>query len=318
MRGGCIRFAVSVAFAMLPLSACQPADRLQEPTPTHPAEAASQDARAHIVDVVALDFAFEAPCEIPSGWTTFRMKNAGQMIHFALLTRLPEGITFTQYLETVVPAFDQVWLQLRDGKIDQAQAGQDLGRLLPEWYLSSAKQMGGPGFVAPGLTAETTVNLDAGTYVMECYVKTADGTFHTSLGMIRPLTVTEVLSAASAPDADIQITLTNYEMAVEGTLTPGAHTVAVHFEEHPEFGLGNDVHLARLDADTDIGTLVEWLNWMNIGGLQPPAPALFVGGTHEMPVGNTAYFTVTLEPGRYVWIAESTAAQGMLNEFVVE
>ena len=36
------------------------------------------------------------------------------------------------------------------------------------------------------------------------------------------------------------------------------------------------------------------------------------------PVGHTAYFTVNLEPGRYAWIAESAAAQGMVREFTVQ
>jgi len=35
-------------------------------------------------------------------------------------------------------------------------------------------------------------------------------------------------------------------------------------------------------------------------------------------VGYTAYFTVTLEPGRYAWISESSAALGMVKEFTVE
>jgi hypothetical protein len=38
-----------------------------------------------------------------------------------------------------------------------------------------------------------------------------------------------------------------------------------------------------------------------------------------MPAGGTAYFTATLEPGRYAWIAEVTnpAEKGMLKIFVV-
>jgi hypothetical protein len=47
------------------------------------------------------------------------------------------------------------------------------------------------------------------------------------------------------------------------------------------------------------------------------APAEFLGGVQEMPVGTTAYFTVDLEPGLYTWIAESSADKGMVNEFFV-
>ncbi len=37
-----------------------------------------------------------------------------------------------------------------------------------------------------------------------------------------------------------------------------------------------------------------------------------------MPVGHTGYFTVNVEPGRYLWISESTAEMGMLKEFTVK
>jgi hypothetical protein len=112
---------------------------------------------------------------------------------------------------------------------------------------------------------------------MECYVKTADGTFHSSLGMQRPITVTEADSGGSPPEADIEITLSNFVISVEGEATPGEHTVAVHFEEHPEFGLGNDVHLVRLHDGMSLDEVVPWMDWMNLGGLRAPSPAIFLG-----------------------------------------
>jgi hypothetical protein len=192
-----------------------------------------------------------------------------------------------------------------------------LGELLPEWF-SSVIQMGGTGFIAPGETARTTMRLEPGRYAMECYIKTEEGIFHTTLGMIRLVTVLEESSSASPPEADMEITLRNFEFEISGTPVAGENTIAVHFAEHPEFGLGNDVQLARLDEDGDLQELIDWMDWMNIGGLQTPAPARFLGGTQEMPVGNTAYFTVDLEPGHYAWIAESAAAKGMVETFVIE
>ncbi len=94
--------------------------------------------------------------------------------------------------------------------------------------------------------------------------------------------------------------------------------MAVHFDEHPAAGLGNDVHVVRLEPDTDLDPVMEWMDWLNLNGLRAPAPARFVGGAQEMPVGHTAYFTVELEPGRYAWITETAAARGMVKEFTVE
>lgn len=298
---------VGIVLAAASLAACRSDDR----TP-----ADRSPSGTNLVEVIAADFAFEAPSEIRSGWVTFRMRNEGKEHHFFLLNRLPDGKTFENYQEEVGTPFDTVWHALLTGAVDKAEAGQMLGRLLPEWY-ASVRQMGGAGLLAPGRSVRTTVNLEPGTYVMECYVKTADGTFHTSLGMMLPITVTGVPSGGSAPDAGIEITLSNFQIAVEGEVTPGEHTVAVHFEEHPEFGLGNDVHVVRLEAGTDLDEVVRWMDWMNVDGLRAPAPAVFVGGTQEMPVGYTAYFTIELLPGRYAWISEVTAGDGMVKEFTV-
>jgi uncharacterized cupredoxin-like copper-binding protein len=266
---------------------------------------------------VAADYAFRTPSEIPSGWVTFLLKNEGREHHFILLNRLPEGKTFEDYQEEVATPFEDVWRELMTGAVDRTEAGEMVGRMLPAWY-GSVRAMGANGLLAPGQSANTTVKLDPGNYVMECYVKTADGTFHTALGMQRLITVTEAPSGGTPPDADIEISLTNFEISVTGEHTAGEHTVAVHFEEHPEFGLGNDVHLVRLDDETTVDDVVPWMDWMNLNGLRAPAPASFEGGTQEMPVGHTAYFTVVLEPGRYAWISESATALGMVREFIVE
>jgi hypothetical protein len=85
--------------------------------------------------------------------------------------------------------------------------------------------------VAPGGFSQASAKLDPGTYVIECYVKTPDGEFHASLGMVRPMTVTDASSGAPAPQADLEMTLSNYDIAIEDEIAPGEHTIPVHFEE---------------------------------------------------------------------------------------
>ena len=293
------------------LSSC----RESEPEP----EAAAPDTTPArpVVDVTAVDYAFQAPDEIPSGWATFRMHNEGAEPHFLLLTRMPAGKTIEDYGQDVGAVFDEVWKELRSGAIGKQEAGEKLGRLLPEWYLTSATAMGGPGLLAPGGTGETTVNLEPGYYIMECYVKTAEGEFHAALGMVRPLIVTDSPSGEAAPEADTRVTLTNDAIDAPSTMTPGRHTIAVHFTEHLPYGLGNDVHLARLDG-ISADTLARWMDWMDERGLAAPAPAPFLGGAEEGPAGTTAYFTVEVDPGRYAWVTETDPARGMVQEVVVE
>jgi hypothetical protein len=242
---------------------------------------------SNVVEVIAKDFMFEVQDQLRSGWTTFRLINEGHATHFFLLNKLPEGISFEKYRDEGSKVFDHVWDAIRLEGISTEAAGAMLGELLPQWYFG-VKQTGGTGFIAPGETAQTTMKLEPGLYAME------------------------------PPEADMEMTLTNFKFEISGAPVIGENTVAVHFAEHPEFGLGNDVQLARLGEDADMQELIDWMDWMNIGGLQSPSPAYFLGGTQEMPVGNTAYFTVDLEPGHYAWIAESAAAKGMLESFVIE
>ncbi|GMQ81782.1 MAG: hypothetical protein BMS9Abin05_1218 [Rhodothermia bacterium] len=62
------------------------------------------------------------------------------------------------------------------------------------------------------------------------------------------------------------------------------------------------------------------MNWGQPLGSQTPSTVEFLVGTHEMPAGSTAYFTVILEPGRYAWISEvpSPDTKGMLKTVTVE
>lgn len=271
----------------------------------------------NVIEVTARDFNFFTQDSIPSGWTTFQFKNEGHATHFFFLTQLPKGITFQRYHTEVLPPFVIAMDSLKAGE-SKADVGALLGRLLPKWY-ASAKVMGGAGLTAPGKTSQTTLKLEPGNYSMECYIKTEDGKFHSELGMIRPITVTQEHSGMKEPDdADVELTLSNFKIESKGELSSGKHTVAVHFKEHPKFGLGNDVHLVRLKDDTNMDEVINWLDWMNVGGLRTPAPAEFLGGTQEMPVGYTAYFTVDLEPGNYAWISESSASKGMVKRFSID
>ena len=87
------------------------------------------------------------------------------------------------------------------------------------------------------------------------------------------------------------------------------------FKEHPELGLGNDVHSIRMNYTTDIDTVIYWLDRMNIEGLESPSPVEFLGGTQEMPVGFTSYFTVDIDLVNYAWISDSSSAKGWIKMF---
>ena len=122
------------------------------------------------------------------------------------------------------------------------------------------EQTGGVGLVAPGRDAEAVVRLDPGTYVMECYVKTPDGVFHTSLGMARQLTVTAPATNAVAPDADLEVAITEEGMQAPAEVSTGGHTVAVRYRSQPDAGLANDVSVVRLGDGQTPADVVPWMD----------------------------------------------------------
>lgn len=274
------------------------------------------DGATHVLDVTAVDYAFRAPDEIVSGWTTIRFTNEGEEPHFVFVSRLPEGKTIEDYESRLSAPFSRAWYAVRDGRASPDEALDQLFAELPEWF-PAVELLGGPGLTGPGRTTRMTMKLEPGNYVLECYAKTADGEIHYMEGMIRPLVVRTARSDAAPPTADIRITLSNFEMAIDGEPGRGPHTVAVHAAENPEVGWGHSVHLARLDPGTDVSEVVRWMNWFEIDGLRTPAPAQFLGGVHAMPEGHTAYFDVDLEPGRYLLLSEATGHLGVLREFTV-
>lgn len=276
----------------------------------------SKPSSENIIEVTAKDFSFEVADSIPSGWNTFRFTNTGHAEHFFLLNYIPDSISFQRYRNEASKPFEMIFDSLKSGATKE-EAGGLLGTMLPAWYFTEVKQMGGTGIVSMHQTAQVTMNLKPGTYVMECYIK-EKGVFHTAFGMIRPITVTDEISKTVEPTANLEMTLTNFKYDFKGEVNLGKNVVAVHFKEHPQYSLGNDVHLVSLSDSTEIDEIIEWLDWMNIEGLQSPGPAMFLGGTQEMPVGYTSYFTVDLKRGKYAWIAETTASKGMIHTFTIE
>ena len=256
---------------------------------------------------------------VASGWTTIRFTNASPMLHFVFLDHLPGERTGDDLLAEVSPIFQESMDLTLAGRPDEAQAAF---AGLPEWFPELVFR-GGPGFASPGQSTETTLYLEPGNYVLECYVKTADGVFHWGHGMHEDLHVTPEESGAPEPDgATIEVVVTDDGISIEGSLTAGEHLVAVRFQEENPGLFGKDVHVARLDEGTSVEEVVMWMDAMAPEGLvstsDAPAPATFVGGVHDMPLGNTAYFTVSLEPGQYVWLSELPSATPAFQTVTVQ
>ncbi len=302
-----------LAAALSTLAACRPAAEVPaEPETETPVPAPP------VVEVIAYDFGFESPDAIAGGWVTLRMVNAGAQEHFLSVYRLPDGVSWGRFMDEAIGVFGAVWNAYEAGEASRAETWEALFTELPEWWFSELDFAGGPALTEPGETAETTVYLPPGTYNLECYVKTPEGTWHTELGMMRELTVTGPTAGAQPPAADVTLTLSNYAIGVAGELRAGTHTIAVHSAETPEGFARHDLNLFRLGEGETVEAIVAWMDWMDFAQFRAPAPAYSLGGMEQQSAGRTGYLTVTLEPGHYAWVSEEYGARGMVHEFTIE
>jgi len=279
--------------------------------------------------------------EIASGWTTFQFRNASPADHFFMIYRVPEvAIAAAEsaneslldlWYSGITEPFQKEYNPYIRGEITYDEFANKLGAAIMEngsWFFDpGAPVMGGPGFTASGRISSTTVHLEPGEYVVECYVKDEDEQFHSYLGMLEQLTVTEDQSAGEKPAATDRLKISS-ENGIENvdSLRAGDHVIEIYFEDQATYAhmLGHNVQLVKLSDNSDeelLDRLAGWMDWTKKGSLVNRAPegAEFMGGAMEMTGGSNAYFHVTLEPGEYAWISEipDPSAHNMLKLFTV-
>ena len=276
--------------------------------------------KENVIEIITKNMEFQIVDEILSGWNTFRYINKSTQVHFFLIDKYPEGKTIEDAENFVAPIFQEGMDLITQGKAEEGFAA--FGKL-PEWF-GDVVFMGGSGLVSPGQTCETTLKLDPGYYILECYVKMANGKFHSSMGMVKELVVKEEKSTVSPPSANVKINISSTEgMVYSDPVTKGINTFSVYYEDqtvHENF-VGHDVNLVKLEDNADIEALEKWVNWADPKGLITPSPdgIIFLGGLNDMPGGSTGYFTATLDPGNYALISEvpNASVKNLLKRFTI-
>ncbi len=274
--------------------------------------------KAPFIEIITESMDFQMPDTITSGWNTFKYKNLSPQTHFFLIDKYPEGKTSKDAETLVAPVFDSAMKLIMEGKTEEGFA--EFANL-PEWF-SEVVFIGGSGLTSPMKTSETILNLKPGKYMIECYVKMSNGVFHTSMGMTKDLVVTNTDSGNQPPTANTKITISSKEGIVfNDSIKTGKHIFSVFFKDqitHENF-VGHDVNLVKLDENADLKILENWMNWADPKGLIDPAPKAitFLGGTNDMPEGNTGYFSANLTAGRYALISEvpNASSKNMLKIF---
>jgi len=276
----------------------------------------------NLLEINAAGMRFEGGNTISSGWTTIRLNNKDNMLHFAMVVRLPDGVTANMYSDDLGAKFQQGYNLMLEGRNEEVAA---VFGSIPEW-VHKLSYHGGPGFISGNGSAESTQYLEPGNYIVECYIK-SEGIFHSyspvpgMLAMIFPLTVTDTPGNMVEPEANATVTINETGIRLTGgALKTGENSIRVKFDtqiRYPSF-VGQDVHIVRIDKDADIQAALNWMDWQQPQGLLVPSPVTFIGGINDvMPAGSEAFFTADLTPGRYAFISEAPEAdkKGLFVEF---
>lgn len=259
-------FLVVSLIALLALAACRDGGL---PIPT--------------VAVTAADFSFSLPETIAGGLTRLQLTNSGQDSHHLQFVKLNQGVSQQQFQDTLqetLQAFPQ-----------EGEAA--LGRIFQIVAFA-----GGPSGIGPGGQSEAVVDLQAGDYVLLCFIAGADGIPHLAKGMVQPLTVTAPPSdRPTEPVALATVGLEDFAFTgVPATLSEGTTTLKVtnQGQEPHEMTV---LRLEGINAQQALEILTA-----PPGGEAPSGPPPFkdAGGFQAIMPGQSGWATLDLQAGEYI------------------
>ncbi|ALA60308.1 hypothetical protein [Nitrospira moscoviensis] len=256
------------------------------------ADAGAADLAAPPVAVfAALDDRFEGPDQLQAGLTTLRLHNRGEEPHQLQLLKLAD---------------DKSPADLAASLREQAQ--------VPPW----AKHMGGPNGVGAGETAEATVYLEPGTYVVICAIPTKDQRPHAALGMQKTVRVTHTAPSDAEFIGNVHMAMFDYEFVVVQKVDSGPHTFYVVNRGHQ----AHQVSLVQLNPGASTDDMLAAFG----SPQRSPLPGKLMGGMAGLEPGGRGTFSASLSPGRYAMMClfpnpaahDSHAAKGMVMNFTVD
>lgn len=252
---------------------------------------ASVSSTAPVASFVAIDHGFQGPDTLRAGLTTLRLHNRGREPHQLQLLKLTEGKSPGDLAASLRGPHAQV----------------------PHW----AKHMGGPNGVGSGETAEATVYLEPGTYVIICAIPTKEQQLHAAVGMQKTLQVIGGGSPGQDFIGNVHMAMFDFEFVVVQNMRRGEQTFYV-------VNRGNQTHQVSL-VQLDSGASPE--DMLAAFGKPPaPLPGKLLGGMAGLEPGGRGMFTASLAPGRYAMMClfpnptshDNHAAKGMVMNFTVE
>jgi hypothetical protein len=253
------------------------------------------DPTREAVTFTARDHAFDGPASMSAGHVTIRLVNQGHEAHHAQLIKLTQGKTAQDFI-AAIPAEPSA---------------------TPAW----ARYAGGPNAVMGNETAEASIDLEAGNYVLICQVPDRQGIPHMAQGMIKPVRIIEDQRrrrAGGNEPADSVIRTLDFRFNVQQPLRAGPQRVRL-------VNRGVQPHEAVLVQLNPGATLKDFVAFFEPNASGPP-PGRPVGGMTGLEQDQEGSFLTKLAPGRYGLICffldpasgMPHFAKGMATEFDVE
>lgn len=238
------------------------------------------------LEIEMVDYGYNVKGTLGTGLATITSTNTGEEWHMAGVSKLKAGKTAEELAKAL--------------KSTEGPEGQDP----TAEFIDQTTQIGGLGHILqPGLTQSLTVDvLDAGSYVMLCYIPTeGDGTPHFARGMVGGFEVENKKSTAQEPHEDATVTLSD-DAEPSGAPTEikaGKQTFKVTTSGTKR----KDFIIARVAEGQDVQALDTYFDTVLGAEGGPPkgaakqAPGTIFGGTLEMAPGQTVWMTAELTAG---------------------
>jgi uncharacterized cupredoxin-like copper-binding protein len=223
-----------------------------------------------ILAIEAVEYGFRTNGSIGAGMTMATMKNLGQEDHQAQFLRLNDGVTLAQ----VQAAF----------QTDQ-RAVEQLTTLV-----------GGPGTAAAGNTSAALMELQAGQYLIACFIPARDGVAHAAKGMVLPLTVTPAtVTAPPLPATQGSVVLKEFSFALSTSALPAGWSMISVVNEGAQ---SHEFGVVRLAPGKSAGDITQYFAGKPAG----PPPFVSAGGLTALSPGQRGIAVLDLTPGSYAAI----------------
>ena len=237
-----------------------------------------------VIDVNARDYFFEAPDTLDAGVVTLRLWQRGRDFHNLELVRLDSSRTLAEWHRAAI------------------------AHRLPSWALN----LGGPGFAQPGGSANATLLVEPGNYLLTCSVgsaRTVDSLYHVWRGMVRSIHVRASRLSRELPPADIVARITDRGVEFSGTMESGPRLLRVENAD-------SVVHEFSVTRVLPGHTVAEALAWRRRMGT--PEPDTLVGGLADLVPGRVLLTTIAFDPGDHiVQTLPGAGARGSQTAFVI-